>query len=67
MCHGSEEMQQIKPDGSSLKFTAFSGVKYVIEAYANTPGGQRFAKPIQIPESGNVKGLKIMITSTARD
>lgn len=64
MCQANEEMR-IKPDGS-FKFSVFNGVKYVIEAYANTPDGQRHAKPVAIPSTGNVKGLKIVIDSPTR-
>jgi len=57
---------EIKPDGT-FKFTRFSGVKYILRAYANANDRQFFSKPITIPETGNVKGLKVIIDSPTRD
>jgi hypothetical protein len=56
----------VKPDGS-FKFTRFAGIKYILNAYANTPNGQRQAKPVTIPEFGNVRGLKVVINSATRE
>lgn len=64
-CHG-DAGNEIKPDGS-FKFTRFNGIKYILRAYVNTPEGQRHAKPVIIPESGDVRGLKILVNSTTRD
>lgn len=64
ICESTDEMQ-VKPDGS-FKFTVFNGVKYVLRAFANTANGQRFAKPIEIPETGDVLGLKVVVDQTSR-
>jgi hypothetical protein len=64
-CEGDEN-GEIKADGS-FKYTRFSGTKYVLRAYVKTPEGQRFAKPVTIPETGNVKGLKLIVDSAVRN
>jgi hypothetical protein len=57
---------EIKPDGS-FKVTRFAGIKYILRAFVNTSDGQRYAKPISIPESGNVRGLKVVVNLTTRE
>jgi hypothetical protein len=56
----------VKPNGS-FKFARFAGIKYILHAYVNTPSGPRFAKSVIIPESGDVRGLKILVNSTTRE
>jgi hypothetical protein len=65
LCESTEEMR-LKPDGS-FKFTAFIGVRYTLRADANGNDRQFFAKPMIIPETGNLKGLKIEVNSATRE
>ncbi len=62
LCFGGDA--KVTEDGR-FSFTAFEGLRYLVRVHVNTGGpgsGQRHAEPVEVPATGSINNLKLVIT-----
>jgi protocatechuate 3,4-dioxygenase beta subunit len=61
LCYGNDA--KVGEDGR-FSFSLFEGIRYLVRVHVNLRGGndQRHAEPVEVPASGDVDDLKLVIT-----